>query len=223
MLIGEEALEKLNNSKVAIFGVGGVGGYIAESLARSGIGKIDLIDNDVVNETNINRQIIALHSTIGKPKTEIMKERILDINPECEVRVFNLFFDESTAHIFNFQEYDFIADAIDSVKSKIELIKRATYLDTPIISALSAGNKLYTMPFEIADLSKTSVCPLARILRRELKKEGITHLKVCYSKEIPVTQNTSENATQRVPSSNAFAPSIMGLTIGAEIVKTLIK
>ncbi len=222
MLIGNEALKKLNNSKVAVFGIGGVGGYIAEALARSGVGELHLIDNDVVSLSNINRQIIALHSTVGRLKTEVMKERILDVNPNCKVVTFNLFFGAENSASFNFAEYDFVLDAIDSVKSKIELIRCVQNANTPIISALGAGNKLYTEPFEITDLNKTSVCPLARVLRRELKKIGINHLKVCYSKETPVTPSYTDGE-ERTPASIAFAPSIMGLTIAAETVKSLIR
>ncbi len=221
-LIGDEALKKLNNSKVIVFGVGGVGGYIAEALARSGVGELHLVDNDVVSLSNINRQIIALHSTVGRLKTEVMKERILDVNPSCKVVSFNLFFSAENSSTFDFTKYDYVLDAIDSVKSKIELIRCVTNANTPIISALGAGNKLYTEPFEISDLNKTSVCPLARVLRRELKKIGINHLKVCYSKEAPLSPSYAEGEA-RTPSSIAFAPSIMGLTIAAETVKNLIK
>ena len=225
ILIGDEAMAKLNSSRVAVFGVGGVGGYCAESLARSGIGSIDLYDNDTVSLTNINRQIIALHSTIGRYKTEVMCERIMDINPDCNARAINIFYDKETADRVDLSAYDYVIDAIDTVSSKIELIKRCNDLGTPIISAMGAGNKLDATAFEISDISKTSVCPLARIMRRELKALGINHLKVCYSKEIPLTPLPStEQTTKRVtPGSTAFCPSVMGLIIGSEVVKDLIK
>ncbi len=225
MLLGDDAMGKLSNANVAIFGVGGVGGYIAEALARSGVGHIDLYDNDVVSATNINRQIIALHSTVGQYKTDVMKNRILDINPACDVGTYNVFYDEKTAPGIDLSQYDCVADAIDSVKSKIELIVRTKEASTPIISAMGAGNKLNPTDFEIADLSKTTVCPLARIMRRELKARGITHLKVCYSKELPVVPllTKEENDGKILPGSTAFSPSVMGLIMASEIVKDLIK
>ena len=225
ILIGDSALEKLQNARVAVFGVGGVGGFIAEALARSGVGSIDLYDNDVVSLTNLNRQIIALNSTIGRYKTDVMKERILDVNPECKVNAYNIFYDLETAKEIDLSTYDYVADAIDSVKSKIELIRRASELSTPIISAMGAGNKLDPTAFEIADISKTSVCPLARIVRKELKDLGIKHLKVCYSKEIPVTPLPSNDDCGKkvTPGSTAFCPSVMGLIMASEIIKDLSK
>lgn len=225
ILIGDSALEKLQNARVAVFGVGGVGGFIAEALARSGVGSIDLYDNDVVSLTNLNRQIIALNSTIGRYKTDVMKERILDVNPECKVNAYNIFYDLETAKEIDLSTYDYVADAIDSVKSKIELIRRASELSTPIISAMGAGNKLDPTAFEIADISKTSVCPLARIVRKELKDLGIKHLKVCYSKEIPVTPLPSNDDCGKkvTPGSTAFCPSVMGLIMAGEIIKDLSK
>lgn len=225
ILIGDSALEKLQNARVAVFGIGGVGGFIAEALARSGVGSIDLYDNDVVSLTNLNRQIIALNSTIGRYKTDVMKERILDVNPECKVNAYNIFYDLETAKEIDLSTYDYVADAIDSVKSKIELIRRASELSTPIISAMGAGNKLDPTAFEIADISKTSVCPLARIVRKELKDLGIKHLKVCYSKEIPVTPlPSSDDCGKKVtPGSTAFCPSVMGLIMASEIIKDLSK
>ena len=224
LLVGSEGIKKLNEAKVIIFGIGGVGGYIAEALARSGVGHLTLVDNDIVSVSNINRQIIALHSTVGRYKTEVMKERILDINPDCEVETFNLFYDLNNADSFDFSKYDYVADAIDSVKSKIELIVRAKNAGTPVISAMGAGNKLCPDMFEIADLSKTTVCPLARIMRKELKLRGITHLKVCYSKETPVVPLLSdeEKNGRIVPGSTAFSPSVMGLVIASEIVKDIV-
>ena len=225
ILIGDSALEKLQNARVAVFGVGGVGGFIAEALARSGVGSIDLYDNDVVSLTNLNRQIIALNSTIGRYKTDVMKERILDVNPECKVNAYNIFYDLETAKEIDLSTYDYVADAIDSVKSKIELIRRASELSTPIISAMGAGNKLDPTAFEIADISKTSVCPLARIVRKELKDLGIKRLKVCYSKEIPVTPLPSNDDCGKkvTPGSTAFCPSVMGLIMASEIIKDLSK
>ena len=225
LLVGISAIEKLNISRVAIFGVGGVGGYIAEALARSGVGAIDLFDNDIVSVTNINRQIIALNSTVGRYKTEVMKERILDINPNCKVGTYNIFYDESNANQIDLSAYDYVADAIDSIKSKIELIRRATELGTPIISAMGAGNKLNPTAFKIADIMETSVCPLARIIRKELRALGISHLKVCYSKEAPITPLPSDEDTGKrvTPGSTAFCPSVMGLIMASEIVKYLIK
>lgn len=223
MLLGEDAIEKLSNSKVAILGVGGVGGFIAEALARSGVGAIDLFDNDTVSASNINRQIIALHSTIGRYKTDVMKERILDINPNCKVGAYNLFYGVDTANSIDLSQYDYVADAIDSVKSKVLLIVKCKEVNIPIISAMGAGNKLNPMAFEIADLSKTTVCPLARVMRKELKAKGITHLKVCYSKEEPIVpaQTTTEGRTP--PGSTAFSPSVMGLIIASEIIKDIVK
>ncbi|MBO7177627.1 MAG: tRNA threonylcarbamoyladenosine dehydratase [Clostridia bacterium] len=225
ILIGDGAIEKLQNARVAIFGVGGVGGFIAEALARSSVGSIDLYDNDVVSHTNLNRQIIALNSTVGKYKTDVMKERILDINPECKVNAYNVFYDLESAKEIDLSVYDYVADAIDSVKSKIELIRRATELNVPILSAMGAGNKLDPTAFEIADISKTSVCPLARIVRKELKELGIKHLKVCYSKEIPLTPLPScDTCGKKVtPGSTAFCPSVMGLIMASEIIKDLSK
>ena len=225
LLVGDDAIEKLKNTRVAIFGIGGVGGYVAEALARSGVGSLALFDNDKVSVTNINRQIIALNSTVGKYKTEVMAERIKDINPECAVTTFNIFYDLENAKDYDLSAYDYVIDAIDSVKSKIELIRRATLADTPIISAMGAGNKMDPTAFQISDISKTSVCPLARVVRRELKAIGINHLKVCYSKEIPLTPlSSNEDSSKRVtPGSTAFCPSVMGLIIASEVVKDLIK
>ena len=225
LLVGSKGIEKLNKAKVIVFGIGGVGGHAVEALARSGVGNLTLVDNDVVSVSNINRQIIALHSTVGRYKTEVMKERILDVNPECNVETINLFYDLDTANDFDLSKYDYVIDAIDSVKSKIELIVRAKNAGTPVISAMGAGNKLCPDMFEISDLSKTTVCPLARIMRKELKLRGITHLKVCYSKETPVVPLLSdeEKNGRIVPGSTAFSPSVMGLIIASEIVKDIIQ
>lgn len=183
LMFGSEAMNKLKNSRVAVFGIGGVGGYTAEALARSGIGAIDLIDNDTVNESNINRQIIALHSTLGQYKADVMQLRIADINPECRVTVHKLFFMPDTAEQIDFSLYDYVVDAIDTVTGKIEIIMRSRAVNVPVISSMGAGNKLDPTKFEVADIYKTSVCPLARVMRRELKSRGIESLKVLYSTE----------------------------------------
>ncbi len=219
-LIGEVALNKLKSLHIAIFGVGGVGSYTAEALARCGIGKFDIIDNDVVNITNINRQLIALHSTIGKYKADCVKERILDINPAADVNVYKTFYLPENAQEFDFSRYDYIVDAIDTVSAKIDIAARAHSLGIPVISSMGTGNKLDPTQFEVSDIYKTEVCPLASVMRRELKKRGIEKLKVVYSKEKPVKQfSESERPT---PSSISFVPSAAGLIIAAEVVKDLI-
>lgn len=216
MLLGEEAVKELSEKHVAIFGVGGVGGYIAEALARSGVGHIDLIDHDKIDITNINRQIIATHSTVGRYKVEVMKERILDINPSAEVNTYTWFYLPENADSFDLSRYDYIADAIDTVTAKLELIVRAQICGTPIISSMGTGNKLNPCMLEIENIKKTSVCPLARVMRRELKQRGVDDLKVLYSKEQPVRTG------ERVPASSAFVPAAAGLIIAAEIVKDMI-
>lgn len=222
MLIGAEALEKLKKARVAVFGVGGVGGYVVEALVRAGVGEIDLIDNDRISESNINRQIIALRSTVGRLKTEVMAERIRDINPKVKVGVYNLFFLPETP--FDFRRYDYVVDAIDTVSGKISIIERATAEKIPVISSMGTGNKLGTSVFEVADITKTSVCPLARVMRRELKKRGVEHVKVVYSKEEPKKKETCENNGEKaVPASISFVPPMAGLTIAGEVIKDLIK
>ena len=216
-LIGTEALKKLANSRVAVFGIGGVGGYVVEALARAGVGALDLIDNDEVNITNINRQIIALHSTIGKSKVEVAKERVLDINPGVNVRTYKTFFTPETSAEFDFSQYDYVVDAIDSVTGKIELVLKAQMVNTPIISCLGTGNKLHPEMFEISDIYKTSVCPLAKVMRTELKKRGVKKLKVLYSKETPIKQEG-----QRIPASISFTPPVAGLIIAGEVVRDLL-
>ena len=224
ILLGEDALGKLKKARVAVFGVGGVGGYVVEALARSGVGKLDLIDNDIVSESNINRQIIALHSTLGKRKTEVAATRAKDINPEIDVRVHNVFYLPETAGQFDFSNYDYVVDAIDTVSGKLAIIERANGAKIPVISAMGAGNKLDPTKFEVADIAKTSVCPLARVMRRELKKRGIEHLKVVYSKEEPLTSPlTDEQSGKPIPGSVAFVPSVMGLILAGEVIKDLIK
>ena len=183
MLLGDAAMERLKNARVAIFGVGGVGGYVVEALARSGVGELDIIDNDTVALSNINRQIIALHSTVGQYKVDAAKARVLDINPECRVNAHRVFYLPETANLFDFSEYDYIVDAIDTVKGKLALVERAQAAGTPIICSMGAGNKLNPAAFEVADIYKTSVCPLARVMRAECKKRGVKKLKVVYSKE----------------------------------------
>ena len=214
-LVGEEALNKLKAAHVAVFGIGGVGGYVAEALARSGISNLDLIDKDTVSITNLNRQIVALHSTIGRPKVEVMKERILDINPAVCVRTWECFYLPQTKDEFDFSQYDYVVDAVDTVTAKLALIEQAKKCGTPIICSMGAGNKLDPAAFEVADISKTSVCPLARVMRQECKKRGFTDVKVVYSKEKPVLKT-------EVPASCAFVPSAAGLIIASEVVRDLI-
>ncbi len=224
LLIGEEGVEKLKNSRVAVFGVGGVGGYVIEALARSGVGSLELIDKDTVSVSNINRQIIALHSTVGRMKTEVMAERVKDINPNCQVSVRNLFYLPETAKEFDFSSYDYVVDAIDTVSGKIALIEQAKKANVPVISSMGAGNKLDATAFEVADITKTSVCPLARVMRRELKKRGIEHVKVVYSKEEPLPSVLMDEESGKViPGSIAFVPSAVGLIIASEVIKDLIK
>lgn len=233
LLIGQAALEKLQNSRVAIFGVGGVGGYVCEALVRSGVGHFDLIDNDTVSLTNINRQIIALHSTIGKLKVDVMKERMLDINPDVDVSVHPCFYLPETADQFDFSNYDYVVDAIDTVTGKIEIIVQSDAHQVPVISSMGAGNKLNPAMMEVSDIYKTSVCPLARVMRRELKKRHIKHCKVVYSKEKAIQPSqaslekygadSEENFTKKsIPGSTAFVPSVAGLILASEVIKDLI-
>ena len=223
MLIGKENVKKLANARVAVFGVGGVGGYAVEALARAGVGHIDLIDSDKVALSNINRQIIATYDTVGQYKTEAARDRIATINPDCTVRCYNLFFDAESKENFTFSDYDYVIDAIDSLGAKIELIASAKEAGVEIISAMGAGNKLDPTLFEVSDISKTTVCPLARAVRIALRKRGINHLKVVYSKEEPVVKNNLDEEGNRVPASISFVPSVMGLIIAGEVVKDLIK
>lgn len=234
LLYGENAMKKLACSRVAVFGVGGVGGYVVEALARSGVGAIDIIDNDTVCLSNLNRQIIATHSTLGRYKVDAAEERILDINPDAVVRKYKTFFTPATAESFDFSQYDYVVDAIDTVTGKIELVMRATQSGTPIICSMGAGNKTQPSMFEVSDIYKTSVCPLARVMRNELKKRGIKKLKVVYSKEqpitpksIPDTDSTDGNEQAKsgfrkaTPGSNAFVPSVAGLIIAGEVINDL--
>ena len=240
LLLGEEAMNKLKNSRVAVFGVGGVGGYVCEALARSGVGTFDLIDDDKVCLTNLNRQIIATRKTVGKYKVEVMKERILDINPDAQVNIHQCFFLPENADEFSFDAYDYVVDAVDTVTAKIEIIMQAKKKEVPVISSMGAGNKLDPTAFRVADIYKTKVCPLAKVMRRELKKRGVKKLKVVYSEEKPMTPIEDENdncknhcicppGVQRtclqrrsVPGSMAFVPAVAGLIIAGEVVKDII-
>lgn len=221
-LLGEDAMKKLRAARVAVFGVGGVGGYVVEALARSGVGAIDLIDHDTVSITNLNRQIIALQSTLGKYKVDVMKDRILDINPECKVDIHRCFFLPETEGEFDFREYSYVVDAVDTVTAKIQLVMQAKECGVPVISSMGAGNKLDPTRFEVADIYETSVCPLAKVMRRELKKRGVKELKVVYSKEQSVRQKMQEPTAERVvPGSTAFVPSVAGLVLASEVVRDL--
>lgn len=226
MLIGKEALEKLKNSRVAVFGVGGVGGYVVESLARAGVGNIDIIDNDTISVSNLNRQIIALNSTVGKNKVDVSKERLLDINPNIKVQTYKCFFTRDTD--FDFSKYDYVVDAIDTVVGKLELIVRSKSANVPIISSMGTGNKMNPAMFEVSDISKTSVCPLAKVIRQELKKRRIKKVKVVYSKEIPLKpivtddMNIETKGGRIAPASNSFCPAVAGLIIASEVIKDLI-
>ena len=227
LLLGAEAIEKLAASRVAVFGVGGVGGYTVEALVRSGVGAIDLIDNDKVCLSNINRQIIATHKTVGMYKVDVAAERIAEINPDTVVRTYKTFYMPDTADQFDFTEYDYIVDAIDTVKGKLELVCQANAAGTPIISSMGAGNKVDPTAFEVADIYKTSVCPLARVMRRELKQRGIKKLKVVYSKEPPLTPQgdtgeTNVASRRQIPGSCAFVPATVGLIIAGEVVRDII-
>ena len=214
LLLGQEAVKKLNDSKVLIFGVGGVGGYVAEALARTGVGSFTLVDKDTVSESNINRQIIALHSTVGRDKVDVLKERMLDINPDVDVDARKCFFLPDNAHEFDFSQYDYVIDAVDTVTAKLQIIMQAKEAGVPVISAMGAGNKVCPEMFEVADIYKTEMCPLAKVMRRELKKRGVKKLKVVYSKEQPVYKG-------EIPGSIAFSPSVAGLLMAAEVVKDL--
>ena len=236
ILLGREAMEKLASSRVAVFGVGGVGGYVCEALVRSGVGSFDLIDSDIVCESNLNRQIIATRDTIGRYKTEVMKERMQSINPDVKVRIHNCFFLPENSGEFPFEEYDYVVDAVDTVTAKIELIMKAKEAGVPVISSMGAGNKLDPAQFKVADIYKTNVCPLAKVMRRELKKRGVKKLKVVYSEELPVKPmgQPAEEAPEKEPSvkgtgsgrrstpgSVAFVPSVAGLILAGEVVKDL--
>jgi len=226
MLLGEEALTRLQCSRVAVFGLGGVGGYTVEALARAGIGQLDLIDNDTISLSNVNRQILATHSTVGMDKTEAAKLRVLDINPDCIVRTHKVFYTPDTADQFDFTQYDCIVDAIDTVTGKLALVERAHAVGTPIICCMGTGNKLDASAFRVADISKTSMCPLARIMRKELGKRGIKHLKVVYSQEEALTPTGWEEEAaaigkRQIPGSVSFVPGAAGLILAGEVIKDL--
>lgn len=241
LLFGKEAMDKLAGSKVAVFGIGGVGGYVCEALVRSGVGAFDLIDDDKVCLTNLNRQIIATRSTVGKYKTDVMRDRMLDINPNVEVEVHKCFFLPENADDFPWDSYDYVVDAVDTVTAKIALVMKCKEKNIPIISSMGAGNKLDPTAFEVADIYKTSVCPLAKVMRRELKKRGVKKLKVVYSKEQPIRPiedmsiscrtncicppGAAHKCTERrdIPGSTAFVPSVVGLIIAGEVIKDLAK
>lgn len=241
LLFGKEAMDKLAGSKVAVFGIGGVGGYVCEALVRSGVGAFDLIDDDKVCLTNLNRQIIATRSTVGKYKTDVMRDRMIDINPNVEVEVHKCFFLPENADDFPWDSYDYVVDAVDTVTAKIALVMKCKEKNIPIISSMGAGNKLDPTAFEVADIYKTSVCPLAKVMRRELKKRGVKKLKVVYSKEQPIRPigdmsiscrtncicppGAAHKCTERrdIPGSTAFVPSVVGLIIAGEVIKDLAK
>lgn len=234
LLLGREAMERLSKCRVAVFGIGGVGGYVCEALARSGIGTFDLVDDDKVCLSNLNRQIIATMKTVGQYKTEVMKERILDINPEAVVNTHNCFFLPENASQFPFDKYDYVVDAIDTVTAKIELVMQCQKTGVPIMSSMGAGNKLDPTKFRVADIYKTQMDPLAKVMRRELKKRGVKKLKVVYSEEEPITPVTDPDAVcpsgmdihssvrRSIPGSTAFVPSVAGLIIAGEVIKDLI-
>ena len=228
LLIGAQGLEKLQRARVAVFGIGGVGGYVVEALARSGVGALDLFDGDRVSLTNINRQIIALEDTVGRSKVEVARERVLQINPECHVQAREMFFTPENAGEVDFTQYDYVADAIDTVTSKIELLRLCREARVPVISSMGAGNKFDPTAFQVAPIEKTSVCPLARVMRRELKKRGITGVKAVYSTEESTAPLAAEEGDQKgtaghpTPGSMAFVPSVAGLILAGEIVKDLL-
>lgn len=222
LLVGKEGMERLFSARVAVFGIGGVGGYAVEALARSGVRNLTLIDSDTVSVSNINRQIIATSKTVGKYKTEAARERVLDINPDANVTIYNVFYSKENKDSFDLSEYDYVIDAIDSISAKTELIVAATEANTPIISSMGAGNKLCPTEFKVADIYKTSVCPLARVMRRELKARGVKKLKVVYSEELPLKAVVEEDKTRHAPGSIAFVPSVAGLILASEVIKDII-
>ena len=228
ILLGEEAMERLYRARVAVFGVGGVGGYAVEALARCGIGQLDLCDSDTVSVSNINRQILATHSTVGKLKVDVAKARILDINPNCVVRTYPFFYLPDTADRFDYTQYDYIVDAIDTVTGKLALVERAHAAGTPIICSMGTGNKLDPAAFQVTDISRTSMCPLARVMRKELKKRGISHVKVVYSQEEALTpavdpEELERTGKRQIPGSVAFVPGAAGLILAGEVIRDLIR
>ena len=226
MLLGEDAMERLKTAHVAVFGIGGVGGYVVEALARAGIGHLTLIDSDTISLSNLNRQLLATHSTLGMPKVEAAKARILDINPEAQVETYPIFYTPETAHLLDFTRFDYIVDAIDTVTGKLALVERAMAVNTPIICCMGTGNKLDASAFQVADISKTTMCPLARVMRKELAKRGIRHLKVVYSQEEALTPTGWEEEAaalgkRQIPGSVAFVPGAAGLLLAGEVVRDL--
>ena len=228
LLLGSDGMDKLKNAKVAVFGLGGVGGYVVEALARSGIGALELVDHDTISITNINRQLLATRSTIGQSKAIAAKNRVLDINPDIDVTVRECFFGPDTADTFDFSKYSYVVDAIDTVTGKLALIQAAQAANVPILCSMGTGNKLDPTKFQIADISKTSVCPLARIMRKECAKRGIRHLKVLFSTEDPLSPGLPDKeelpeGRRALPGSVAFVPSVAGLIIAGEVIKDLVK
>ena len=226
MLLGSEAIRRLQKARVAVFGLGGVGGYAVEALARSGVGSLDLIDSDTVSVSNLNRQLLATHSTVGMLKVDAARNRVLDINPDCIVRTYPVFYTPDTAGQFDFTQYDYIVDAIDTVTGKLALVEQAKAADTPIICSMGTGNKLDASAFRVADISKTAMCPLARVMRKELSKRGIRHLKVVYSQEEALTPTGWEEEAaalgkRQIPGSVAFVPGAAGLLLAGEVVRDL--
>ena len=226
MLLGSEALTRLQSAQVAVFGLGGVGGYVVEALARSGVGSLDLIDSDTVSVSNLNRQILATHSTVGMLKVDAARNRVLDINPACNVKTWPVFYTPDTADAFDFTQYDYSVDAIDTVTGKLALVERAKAAGTPIICCMGTGNKLDASAFQVADISKTTMCPLARVMRKELTKRGIRHLKVVYSQEEALTPTGWEEEAaalgkRQIPGSVAFVPGAAGLLLAGEVVRDL--
>lgn len=228
LLLGEEAIDRLQNARVIVFGVGGVGGHVCEALVRSGVGEIDIVDNDTVSVSNINRQIIATHSTVGKLKVDVMRDRLLDINPDAKVNAHACFFLPENADTFHFEQYDYVVDCIDTVTGKIEIIMRAQAAGTPVISAMGAGNKLDPSRFKVADIYKTDVCPLAKTMRRELKKRGVKKLKVVFSDEKPIVPTSRrDNPVQEsprkrdIPGSTAFVPAVAGMVLAGEVIRDI--
>ena len=228
LLLGEEALQRLQNARIAVFGIGGVGGYTAEALARSGIGALDLIDSDTVSITNINRQLFATHSTVGQYKVDVAKDRLLDINPALRITTYKVFYTPETADQFDFSQYDYIVDAIDTVTGKLCLAERAFAANVPIISCMGAGNKICGTAFQVTDISKTTICPLARVMRKELKKRGISHMKVVFSTEEALTPVGAEEEAaalgkRQIPGSTSYIPGIAGLLLAGEVIQDLAK
>ncbi len=226
MLLGSDAIQKLQNARVAVFGLGGVGGYVVEALARSGVGSLDLIDSDRVSVSNLNRQILATHSTVGMLKVDAARARVLDINPDCQVKTWPVFYTPETEDAFDFTQYDYIVDAIDTVTGKLALVERARAVGTPIICCMGTGNKLDASAFRVADISKTTMCPLARVMRKELMKRGIRHLKVVYSQEEALAPTGWEEEAaalgkRQIPGSVAFVPGAAGLLLAGEVVRDL--